>query len=198
MFGFHEESQYVSENDFEDQQIENCYTNNRKNSFIDLLSYGTLIHEPCSMEMLNLESLSNDLESPEIKEFFMETESINLLLDDFPDIAPSIKHIITRAPRPKINISSHFKVPKNQIVGTLTVQERIKKIERYLEKKKKRTWKKKIHYDCRKKVADNRLRIKGRFVKSCKEKINENGLKEAIQIDKKEEIHTLYQSSSEV
>jgi len=30
--------------------------------------------------------------------------------------------------------------------------------------RKKRIWKKKINYDCRKKVADNRLRIKGKFV----------------------------------
>jgi hypothetical protein len=30
--------------------------------------------------------------------------------------------------------------------------------------RKRRIWKKKINYDCRKKVADNRLRIKGKFV----------------------------------
>ena len=30
--------------------------------------------------------------------------------------------------------------------------------------RKKRIWKKKVSYDCRKKVADGRLRIKGKFV----------------------------------
>lgn len=30
--------------------------------------------------------------------------------------------------------------------------------------RKKRVWKKKISYDCRKRVADNRLRVKGKFV----------------------------------
>ena len=35
---------------------------------------------------------------------------------------------------------------------------------RYLEKKKFRTWTKKVNYDCRKQVADSRLRIKGKFV----------------------------------
>ena len=40
--------------------------------------------------------------------------------------------------------------------------ERSLKIERY--KNKKRNWQKKIAYDCRKRVADTRLRIKGRFI----------------------------------
>lgn len=40
--------------------------------------------------------------------------------------------------------------------------DRNQKIEKY--KSKKRNWKKKISYDCRKKVADTRLRIKGRFI----------------------------------
>jgi len=49
-------------------------------------------------------------------------------------------------------------------VGSLSLSERKKKIDRYLEKRQKRIWEKKIAYDCRKKVADKRLRIKGRFV----------------------------------
>ena len=50
------------------------------------------------------------------------------------------------------------------MIGNLTYAERKVKIEKYLEKRKKRIWSKKISYDCRKRVADNRLRIKGRFV----------------------------------
>jgi len=49
-------------------------------------------------------------------------------------------------------------------IGTLTVAERKIKIEKYLEKRKKRSWSRRINYDCRKRVADSRLRIKGRFV----------------------------------
>jgi hypothetical protein len=50
--------------------------------------------------------------------------------------------------------------------------ERSLKIERY--KNKKRNWAKKISYDCRKRVADTRLRIKGRFIsKKDSEKIQQ-------------------------
>lgn len=33
-----------------------------------------------------------------------------------------------------------------------------------MEKKKVRDWRKKVNYNCRKDVADKRLRIKGKFV----------------------------------
>jgi CCT motif len=49
-------------------------------------------------------------------------------------------------------------------IGTISVEERRIKVQRYLEKKKRRNFKKKISYMCRKKVADKRIRIKGRFV----------------------------------
>ena len=49
-------------------------------------------------------------------------------------------------------------------IGGLTVAEHQDKVKKYLEKRRRRVWKKKVSYDCRKKVADKRLRIKGRFV----------------------------------
>ncbi|KAL4434698.1 hypothetical protein ABPG74_017118 [Tetrahymena malaccensis] len=52
--------------------------------------------------------------------------------------------------------------------------ERQLKIERY--KNKRRNWIRKISYDCRKRVADSRLRIKGRFIsKKDSEKLKEKG-----------------------
>jgi len=61
-------------------------------------------------------------------------------------------------------IFNQIKAPIIRKIGTLTVEERKIKIDKYLEKRKRRTWNKRVNYDCRKKVADNRLRIKGRFV----------------------------------
>lgn len=49
-------------------------------------------------------------------------------------------------------------------LGPISWLERKNKVSKYLQKKKKRIWNKKINYDCRKKVAENRLRIKGKFV----------------------------------
>ena len=52
-------------------------------------------------------------------------------------------------------------------IGKLNLNERYLKIKRFKEKKQRRIWTKKIFYDCRKQVADKRVRIKGRFI--CKE-----------------------------
>lgn len=51
-----------------------------------------------------------------------------------------------------------------KLIGGLTSQERQAKINLYREKRKRRTYTKRVAYDCRKKVADQRIRIKGRFV----------------------------------
>mmetsp|Transcript_22050 Transcript_22050/g.21747 ORF Transcript_22050/g.21747 Transcript_22050/m.21747 type:complete len:189 (+) Transcript_22050:16-582(+) len=49
-------------------------------------------------------------------------------------------------------------------IGSLTLEERHLKVQRYLDKRQRRTWNKRINYDCRKRVADKRIRVKGRFV----------------------------------
>lgn len=48
-----------------------------------------------------------------------------------------------------------------------SLQERSAIIHRFREKRKRRVWKKKIRYFCRKNLADRRVRVKGRFVKSA-------------------------------
>jgi len=66
-----------------------------------------------------------------------------------------------------LDLPENFKEICNQDgrVGIYRPKERAKLIARFLEKRRRRVWHKKIRYGCRKNLADNRLRIKGRFVK---------------------------------
>jgi hypothetical protein len=63
-------------------------------------------------------------------------------------------------------------------VGIYSPEARRKRIERFLEKRKRRVWTKKVKYDVRKNFADSRLRVKGRFVK----KEDEETLRELLTI----------------
>ena len=54
--------------------------------------------------------------------------------------------------------------PSSRRIGLLTPEERSLKVQKYLMKKARRNWNRKISYGCRKKVAENRVRVKGRFV----------------------------------
>jgi len=54
---------------------------------------------------------------------------------------------------------------KNGRIGIYTPSERAAIIARFNKKRSRRVWNKKIRYNCRKSLADRRLRVKGRFVK---------------------------------
>lgn len=54
---------------------------------------------------------------------------------------------------------------KNGRIGIYTPAERAAIISKFNSKRTRRTWKKKIRYNCRKNLADRRMRVKGRFVK---------------------------------
>ncbi|RWR95513.1 two-component response regulator-like protein APRR1 isoform X1 [Cinnamomum micranthum f. kanehirae] len=51
-------------------------------------------------------------------------------------------------------------------VGRYSVEERRERIKRYRNKRNQRNFHKKIKYECRKTLADNRPRIRGRFAKN--------------------------------
>jgi hypothetical protein len=50
-------------------------------------------------------------------------------------------------------------------VGRYSPTSRKEKIDRFVEKRRRRIWRKRIKYDVRKNFADSRLRVKGRFVR---------------------------------
>lgn len=69
-----------------------------------------------------------------------------------------------------INPSSSSAFPmellnKDGRIGIYLPEARRARIERFHAKRSKRVWRKRIKYDCRKKLADSRPRVKGRFVK---------------------------------
>jgi hypothetical protein len=54
---------------------------------------------------------------------------------------------------------------KNGRIGIYTPAERAAIIHKFNAKRARRVWNKKIRYNCRKNLADRRMRVKGRFVK---------------------------------
>lgn len=59
----------------------------------------------------------------------------------------------------------------NGRVGIYTPLERAAIVARFHEKRAHRNWNKKIRYNCRKSLADRRLRVKGRFVKRSEQEV---------------------------
>lgn len=57
------------------------------------------------------------------------------------------------------------------IIGAYTPEERRRRIQRFLEKRRNRVWTKKVKYDVRKNFADSRIRVKGRFIRKQDEEV---------------------------
>lgn len=89
---------------------------------------------------------------------------------------------------------------KNGRIGIYTKKERSEIIERFREKRRRRVWKKKIRYHCRKNLADKRVRIKGRFVKKIEdvaEAENENDSSVEEGVDEMDESPTIDTSDTQ-
>ena len=70
-------------------------------------------------------------------------------------------------------VHSHFAVPGDTrgYIGAYSPDGRKARIDRFIEKRNKRVWTKKVKYDVRKNFADSRIRVKGRFVKKEDEEL---------------------------
>jgi len=64
---------------------------------------------------------------------------------------------------------------KNGRIGIYTPLERAAIISKFNSKRGRRVWNKKIRYNCRKNLADRRMRVKGRFVKRAVEQRKTSG-----------------------
>jgi hypothetical protein len=65
----------------------------------------------------------------------------------------------------------HENAEKKAFVGAYSPDSRRKRVEKFLDKRQKRVWRKEVKYDVRKNFADSRLRVKGRFVKKEDEQL---------------------------
>ena len=62
-------------------------------------------------------------------------------------------------------VPSRSKVDSGMLVGAYSPDARKQRVARFVEKRERRVWRKKVKYDVRKNFADSRLRVKGRFVR---------------------------------
>jgi len=81
----------------------------------------------------------------------------------------AFNHGINSSPNPYAITSP----PGQGSIGAYTAEERRARIARFMEKRSRRVWTKRVKYDVRKNFADSRIRVKGRFVK----KEDENALR---------------------
>eukprot|EP00252_Welwitschia_mirabilis_P026411 TRINITY_DN8676_c0_g1_i1.p1 TRINITY_DN8676_c0_g1~~TRINITY_DN8676_c0_g1_i1.p1 ORF type:complete len:106 (-),score=22.73 TRINITY_DN8676_c0_g1_i1:460-777(-) len=58
---------------------------------------------------------------------------------------------------------------KDSRIGQYTVEERKERIQRYRMKRNERNFRRKIKYACRKNLADNQPRVRGRFAPKAQE-----------------------------
>lgn len=89
-----------------------------------------------------------------------------------PAMVPSHAHMIppnamamANGMLPHIPIVPEAQMASAYRIGRYTPAERRIRLERYREKRAQRNYKRRVKYGCRKKIADKRRRVQGRFVK---------------------------------
>ena len=80
------------------------------------------------------------------------------------DTCQNTANYVECSPNQKSLKDDKFSSELKMMIGPLTSQVRLGKVRSYLEKKRNKKYNKKVRYQCRKQVANQRLRIKGRFM----------------------------------
>lgn len=70
-----------------------------------------------------------------------------------------------------LNPNADGSLNQEGFIGAYSPESRRQRIQKFLEKRSRRVWTKKVKYDVRKNFADSRLRVKGRFVKKEDEEV---------------------------
>lgn len=105
----------------------------------------------------------SDVEEKEMTQQELLNRARSRLLEDLSDASLNNEKGVLTLPH---SLSKYKEVyNKNGRIGIYSPAERGAIIARFHSKRSRRVWNKKIRYNCRKNLADRRLRIKGRFVK---------------------------------
>mmetsp|Transcript_45956 Transcript_45956/g.74964 ORF Transcript_45956/g.74964 Transcript_45956/m.74964 type:complete len:180 (+) Transcript_45956:119-658(+) len=143
--------------------IETCTLTQESISDTHRQSQQTTTCQECPVELRNRESDSDDDCGDRILED-IETDRTNTKKKRAPKKkstqSPSIPCSRSSSPEDRSSESSSLDFPQ-----PYSPEERRRRVIRYLEKKKRRTFIKRVRYICRKTSAAARPRIKGRFVK---------------------------------
>lgn len=75
-------------------------------------------------------------------------------------------YVLNQAQQQQIGQGQSSSPPQGSaFIGVYSAEARKQRIERFMEKRNRRVWTKRVKYDVRKNFADSRIRVKGRFVK---------------------------------
>jgi hypothetical protein len=81
-------------------------------------------------------------------------------------LPPWYDPVLLAKTRQEMEANNEVELPSSVtgLIGAYTLEERRKKLERYLAKRSRRVWDRNVRYQCRKNIAVNRLRVRGRFI----------------------------------
>jgi len=136
--------------------------------------FGTSPNSVTSPIMDSIKEEEDEPTIPEIDEADMTPEDLlrrarSRLLEDLSEGSLNGEKGVLTLPH---SLSKYKEVyNKNGRIGIYTPAERAAIIARFSRKRSRRMWKKKIRYNCRKNLADRRMRVKGRFVKRSTEEM---------------------------